>query len=178
MSKYLSMVMAGSAIALAISATAAGATTCALTDISPNALSCTGFFAGNLINGSPSDIAAQKAALLTLGYTWDGNFASIDKISGLSGSKTVDFATLIKGISYVGFHFGNGKGGPGNATAFYKIDGGTGLDVITLAYNASSNAALYATTGGVPEPDAWLLMVAGFGMIGATLRRKSAVFAA
>lgn len=31
--------------------------------------------------------------------------------------------------------------------------------------------------GAVPEPAAWLLMIAGFGMIGATLRRRAAVVA-
>lgn len=159
---------------------------CALGDISPAALACTGFFAGNLISGNATDIAAQKSALLTLGYAWNGT--NVEKLAELAGSKTVDFSTPITGISYVGFHFGGGNGGPGNATAFYKIDGGTGLDVITLAYKASSNAALYAVTevldgggdpnGTVPEPAAWALMIAGFGTVGLTMRRKSLVVAA
>ncbi len=157
---------------------------CALADVSPKALACSGFFAGNLVGGSPASITAQKSGLAAIGFTWDGNLANIEKIATLNGSHTVDFTTLLKGISYVGFHFGGGTGSPGEATAFYKIDGGTGLDIITLAYSASSNAALYATNlaggrvGVVPEPATWGMMVVGFGLIGVSRRRQATVVAA
>ncbi|WP_243445867.1 PEPxxWA-CTERM sorting domain-containing protein [Polymorphobacter arshaanensis] len=144
---------------------------CANTDISPNALACQGFYAGNLLSNNPSDIAAQTTHLAALGFAWDGNWNNVEKISGLSGSHSVDFATMLHGISYVAFHFGNGVGGPGNATAFYKLDAGTATDVIALNYNASSNAVLYST-GTVPEPASWALMIAGFGIVGMGLRRR------
>lgn len=164
--------------------------TCGLGDLTPAALTCVGFFKGNLIDGSPTDITAQKTDLALLGYTWSGTY--LEKISPLGGSHTVDFTTLIKGISYVGFHFGGGTGSPGEeSTAFYKIDGGAGLHEIMLKYNASSNAALYATNvgsdgpppviggiGAVPEPAAWAMLVMGFGLVGITARRRSRAVAA
>ena len=152
-------------------ATPASAITCANTDITPNALACQGFYAGNLLSNNAGDIAAQTTHLAALGFAWDGDWNAVEKITGLSGSQSVDFATLLHGISYVAFHFGNGRGGPGNATAFYRIDAGTSTDVITLNYNASSNAVLYST-GTVPEPASWALMIAGFGMVGVGLRRR------
>lgn len=151
---------------------AAAATVCATTDIAPNALDCSGFYDGNLLNGSPADITAQQTALADLGFSWDGNFNTVEKVEGLNGADTVDFDTLLTGISYVAFHFGNGQLGPGNATAFYKIDAGSGLDEIQLAYNASSNAVLYGTTGVIPEPATWAMMIAGFGLTGAAMRRR------
>jgi len=164
-----------SALALAAVGFAAvpaqAATPCAITDISPNAEACAGFFDGNLLSGSPTDIAAQTAALGTLGFSWDGDWNAVDKISGLGGSHTVDFATLLQGVSYVAFHFGNGQGGPGNATAFYRLDAGAGLDTITLNYNASSNAVLYSTTP-VPEPETYALMLAGLVGVGFMARRR------
>lgn len=146
-------------------------TACSVNDITPHALACAGFFSGNLLSNQSGDITAQKNALSTLGFTWDGNWNTVEKLSNLNGSHTVDFTTLLRGVSYVAFHFGNGQGGPGNATAFYKLDGGTGLDIITLAYNASSNAVLYST-GAIPEPATWAMMLTGFFGMGALLRRR------
>jgi hypothetical protein len=60
---------------------------------------------------------------------------------------------------------------------------GTGHDTITLASNdpISSNAGVFfdnvSVTGSVPEPTAWALMIGGFGMAGAMLRRRRAVAA-
>ena len=146
---------------------------CSVTDITPSAQACVGFFSGNLISSSPANITAQKSALATLGFTWDGTTV-LETLSSLNGSHSVDFATLLKGISYVAFHFGNGQGGPGNATAFYRLNAGTGLDVIGLAYNASSNARLYSITPttSVPEPATWAMMLAGMGLAGAAMRRR------
>lgn len=168
----VSVAFLGAAASIAF-ATPASATVCAVTDISPTALACSGFFDGNLLNSNGANITAQKAALANLGFTWDGNFNNVEKIDSLGGSHEVDFTTLLKGISYVAFHFGNGQGGPGNATAFYKLDAGVGLDKILLAYNASSNAVLYSTSAGaVPEPATWAMMLVGFGAIGTVARRK------
>ncbi|WP_243445868.1 PEPxxWA-CTERM sorting domain-containing protein [Polymorphobacter arshaanensis] len=124
-----------------------------------------------MLSNSPADIFAQTTHLAGLGFAWNGNWNAVEKISGLGGSHSVDFATMLHGISYVAFHFGNGTGGPGNVTAFYMIDAGASTDVLTLNYNASSNAVLYST-GTVPEPASWALMIAGFGMVGAGLRRR------
>jgi hypothetical protein len=153
---------------------AQAATACGLGDLGPSALACSGFYDGNLLNNA--HVSEQQAALAALGFTWDGNWNAVEKVENLNGSHTVDFSTLLQGVSFVAFHFGNGQGGPGQATAFYKIDAGAGLDTLTLNYNASSNAVLYSTTpgGGVPEPATWAMMIAGFGLAGAALRRRRA----
>ena len=173
--KNLSFIAAAGICASFAVATPASAAVvaCSVTDITPTAQACAGFFAGNLISSSPADVTAQTSALATLGFTWDGSTV-VETLSGLNGSHTVDFATLLQGISYVAFHFGNGQGGPGNGTAFYRVDAGTGLDVINLAYNASSNARLYSTTPttAVPEPATWAMMLAGMGLAGAAMRRR------
>lgn len=164
---------AGALLALAAAPTQA-ATPCSLTDLNPVALDCAGFYAGNLLNGSPADRLAQKAALADLGFSWDGDFSAVEKLDDLNGSHTVDFDTLLQGISYVGFHFGNGKGGPGNATAFYRIDAGAGLDSFLLNFNASSGAVLYDTTPAIPEPGSYALMLAGLGVVAWVSRRRQA----
>jgi hypothetical protein len=41
-----------------------------------------------------------------------------------------------------------------------------------------SNFDVEARTGAVPEPAAWALMLAGFGLAGAGLRRRRALHAA
>lgn len=148
---------------------------CALTDIIINAEACTGFLGGNVLSASPSAIAAQKNALNSLGFTWDGNFNTVETLSGLSGSHTVNFNQALRGITYVGFHFGNGVGGPGNGTAFYRLNAGNkGLDILTLNYAASSNAVLYHTTipSPVPEPETYAQILAGLGCLVQLKKRK------
>jgi hypothetical protein len=54
---------------------------------------------------------------------------------------------------------------------------------IRLAAVTDSNAGVFfdtvaVTTAGVPEPAAWALMIGGFGMAGAMLRRRRAAFTA
>jgi len=154
---------------IASSASAAVLMTCSTNDIKPTAQACVGFKAGNLLNNANLD--AQTDALDLLGLTWTG--ATVEKLSGLSGAKTVNFTTQLKGISYIGVHYGNGQGGPGNGTAFYRIDAGAGLSSITLNYSASSNLVVFATNTGapVPEPATWAMMVLGFGLAGYAVRR-------
>jgi len=159
------------AAALAFAASAEAQTVCSVTDITPTAQACAGFYDGNLLNAA--SVAEQAAALATLGFAWDGNFSAVEKLDSLGGSHTADFATLMQGITYVAFHFGGGQGGPGNATAFYRLDAGAGLDAIALAYNASSNAVLYSTqVTSVPEPGTYATLLAGLGVLGWVARRR------
>ena len=158
----------GASIFCMASQAQAAVAVCSVNDITPAAQACTGFFEGNLINDA--HIAEQTAALASLGLVWDGTI--IQKLEGLAGNHTIDFSALLTGISYIGLHFGNGTGGPGNGTAFYRIDAGAGLDTFLLNYNASSDAALYSTVPGVPEPGTWAMMLLGFGAAGFVLRRR------
>lgn len=155
------------------------ATQCSVGDISPTALSCSGFFAGNLLGGSPDKVAAQTLAINGLGLT--GGAVTSEKLEGLNGLKTINFNTFLTGLTYVGLHFGGANGGIGvgeSATAFYKFDAGLGLDAFTIDFDGSSNAVLFATglptdvTTAVPEPASWAMMILATGMAGASLRGK------
>ena len=168
----------------------------AATDLSIAALSCSGFYSGNLLNNA--DTAAQVTGLAQIGFTWDGNFSALDSagrkqnISGTQLDLESLFGTMVYGETVIGIHFGGGgANGVGNGTAFYKFDAGTdGTKILALNYPGSSGIALYSTghapivppdnpppgddttVDGVPEPASWLMMVGGFGLIGGALRRR------
>jgi hypothetical protein len=176
-------------------------TLCSLSDISPAASACTGWFAGNLNNGSDAVIAAQilNALLGTASFNAQ-NSGGVDDFIG-SGS-VIDFATPLFGDTVVAIHAGAAKGTPTGvgyqSTAFFRFDAGQvagGLD--TFAFNRAglSNARLIYTSAyappcangtcddtpsfgnAVPEPAAWALMILGFGAAGAVLRHRRAVVA-
>ena len=181
--------------ACAAAPTLAAPRACLLSDISPTALACAGFIAGNLLSGNAGDVAAQQAALATIGFAWDGNWNAATKINSLGGLTTVDFSTAdsnpiarMYGDTWIGVHFGGGAGLGGNATGFWKFDAGVaGLQSLLLNITrGSSGAVLYKTAPEpridppppvVPEPASWAMMIAGFGLVGAAMRRRKAAIA-
>jgi PEP-CTERM motif len=67
----------------------------------------------------------------------------------------------------------------GDGPVVYNVAGGT----ITVSMNAVGNFGNYSanmlySAGGVPEPATWGLMIGGFGMAGAALRRRRTAIAA
>jgi hypothetical protein len=75
---------------------------------------------------------------------------------------------VAEGVGRICLHTVGGAGG-------YRIDNNLGL-------NGSNNFeklvfAFNGTSGAVPEPATWALMIGGFGMAGAALRRRRAVAA-
>jgi hypothetical protein len=152
---------------------------CDATMTNPDALACSGYFAGNLINGSPTDIAnAQDAIELLPGdFVWDGNWAEVDatKIMQLVSGNVLDFGQTLFGLTIIGAHFGNVDGADGNVSVFWLFDFGTaGASSIILDHpEGFSNAAIY-TTGAppVPEPATWAMMLFGFAIAGYALRRN------
>ncbi len=152
-------------------------TACQNTDLVPTAIQCTGFYAGNLTAAGGPTVQDQIVALSLLGFTWNGT--QLEKLENLNGNQLIDFTTLLTGTSYVSIHFGNGQGGPGNgnSTAFYKLNGGAGLDTFRTVYGASSSAVLYSVSPAVPEAATWGMMIAGFGVVGGVARRKRRVAA-
>jgi hypothetical protein len=166
---------------------------CTLADLSVAAAACSGFFSGNLLSNSGSDVTAQTSALSAIGLSnWDGSIAEpqIDLSSSL-----VNFQSALNGMTWIGVHFGGGANSPnpqgGGVTAFYRFDAGTNLDAFALNYGSASAARLYTTgpvpqlkapassaVAAVPEPASWALMILGFGAAGAILRRRRALVAA
>jgi hypothetical protein len=184
-----------------------GPRACLLSDVKPTAVACSGFFEKNLLSNNKGDITAQQEALSAIGFKWDGDFKAVSKIDSLNGSTIVDFSTgsnpvkTLYGDTWIGVHFGGGAGLGGNATGFWKIDAGLeGLNSILLTITkGSSGAVLYGTqsapTGGgggggggfgggigpdvgvIPEPASWMMLIAGFGLVGAAKRRRVAAIA-
>lgn len=137
--------------------------------------SCYGRFAGNVLN-TPGN-ADINTALTQLGYAGPAIVYSAiplaNILTSLSGSQTLNYAGVFNGPVYLGIHYGNGQGGPGNSTTFYRISA-SNLDTIGLTLNASSTATLFAgtVTTAVPETATWAMMIGGFGIVGAALRRR------
>jgi hypothetical protein len=98
--------------------------------------------------------------------------ASLDFSSGLN------FASLTPGIGQI-FFIGDGLTGTGTGGVqqFYVPTGATRLFLGTSdGYEWQNNSGSFRVTvdaaGGVPEPASWAMMVGGFGLIGAAMRRR------
>lgn len=158
---------------------------CELGLTTPNAIDCAGYYSGNLINGSPTDLQNQADAIALL----DGDFefdtstwATVEatKIEALTGPEgdQIDFGTTLFGQTIIGAHFGNVSGPAGNVSVFWLFDFGTeGASFVTINglddIESFSNAALYTTgTPAVPEPGTWAMMLLGFGAAGFAIRRN------
>ena len=154
---------------------------CTLADLNPAALACSGFYDKNILSNSKVD--EQFTGLSALGFNWDKNFSGLEAAGNkynLPDSKTVNLTKTLYGLSYIGIHFGGGgPNGVGNATAFYKIDAGSGLSSFMVKYQGISGIAIYATNNApppptpVPEPATWALLISGFGLVGAAARRRA-----
>ncbi|MXO60365.1 PEPxxWA-CTERM sorting domain-containing protein [Altererythrobacter salegens] len=146
----------------------------------PDAIACAGYYSGNLLNGSPTDIANQQAAIATLpgGFTFDGNWSALDpafKITSLSNVNQLNFGKMLFGPTIIGAHFGNVYGPAGNVSVFWLFDlGKTGASYVSLDHTQGfSNAVLYTTgPGAVPEPSTWALLLVGFGAVGGLMRMR------
>ncbi len=171
--------------ALAVSAPAQAAPTVCTADQLANAQGATAcwYVAGNAnSNATRTD---QNAAITALGAaTFVYNMGTNANNSFLDGTghtslSPISFGVPLLGETIVGMHFGGGVKspfgqGPGGFTAFYLFNFANPTSSIVLTNsNSLSNAHLYATQG-VPEPAAWGLMILGFGVVGATLRRRTA----
>jgi PEP-CTERM motif len=155
---------------------------CDLGLTTPDAIDCAGYYSGNLINGSPTDLQNQADAIALL----DGDFefdtsawADVEatKILALTGpdGNQLDFGTTLFGQTIIGAHFGNVAGPAGNVSVFWLFDFGTeGANFVTLDdIEGFSNAVLYTTgTPAVPEPGTWAMMLLGFGAAGYAMRRN------
>lgn len=162
---------------------------------------CAGFFSGNVMSGSAADILTQNNTLNSLLGTASTNYYAnqLQNIGSLGGASSVNFTSLLTGITVIGIHWGNGAGifdgtpnytGSGGGTSFYVFNAGAGVDVFNLRApsltNGSSGATLYSTGlrcgpnevsicgTVVPEPSTYALMATGLlGIFGFARRRRN-----
>jgi hypothetical protein len=143
---------------------------------------CAGFYDNNVFGGDAAKIALQKEAVTFLGGSYDGNFGALygfPSISSTEGARTFDLGRTFTGKVIIGAHFGN-IGMPrdafGNVSAFYLMDFGAGKSSIHFVQSRGlSNLYVFkgpTDVGVVPEPSTWLLLIAGFGALGAAMRRR------
>lgn len=189
MRRVTKIALTASALCLAAAATPASAAvvvvgpaatvdTCAnfTFNVPPTELKCAGGYTGNLIQGTLQD--PGLAAIQALGYVGTGAYISTIPTIG-SGTATINFGQTMFGLTIIGLHYGSaGDGGEG--TSFFLFDAGTaGVNSVTVASRTNtnfnfglSNAALFSTTRGVPEPATWAMMLLGFGGMGLVIRRR------
>lgn len=108
------------------------------------------------------------APVLAAGFTLANGFAGGDiTASVFSGATLLDsFTFTVPDQSvFTGFFGVNGLG-PITSVTLQPLDGG-----FLLVSEVLSTAA-------VPEPASWMLMIAGFGLVGGALRRRAVAFAA
>ena len=151
---------------------------CDLSLPTPDAIACAGYYSGNLLNGSAEDIANQQAAIDSLpgDFQFDGDWGALagNTILSLTNGNQLNFGETMFGLTIIGAHFGNVAGDAGNVSVFWLFDFGTeGADFVTLDDPTGwSNATLYTTGSGVPEPATWGMMLLGFGAAGTAMRRS------
>lgn len=189
MTKVFSTIMSGLVAAIIATATVSAVpaqaalnfvSSCDKTLTNPDAVACAGYYSGNLLNGSATDIADQEAAIATLpgGFAFDGNWAALDpvfKIESLSNINQLNFGKTLYGLTVIGAHFGNVDGPAGNVSVFWQFDAGTaGRNFVSLDKpKGFSNAVLYTTgVAAVPEPATWMMMMLGMAGVGFSLRSK------
>src|SRR3982751_3601401 len=148
---------------------------CASGPLAPPADKCAGYYDNNQF--SNANVGAQQSAIdLLLGtgnYTVDWNALTGAGLV-VSGSDLTALNNLLAnagGQVLLGLHWGNVPGAAGNVSAFYLWDNATAGSIHLTDTQGYSNAVLYRSTGAVPEPATWAMMLLGFGAIGMASRR-------
>lgn len=134
----------------------------------PAALSCAGYYEGNILNNSSN--ADLDIALDVFGIDSTG-FNSYIKIDNFGDDPLLEFGQALVGVNIVGIHFGDAGTGSGNRTGFFLFDfGTTPTSSITTTLSGVSGGLI--VPGAVPEPGTWAMMLLGFGAVGFAMRRS------
>nr|WP_126174641.1 PEPxxWA-CTERM sorting domain-containing protein [Altericroceibacterium xinjiangense] len=141
---------------------------CSVTDVSSAAVSCAGWYEGNLLNAN--HVQDQTDALATLGLTWNGNWNSVDLTKVNASGSVFDFSDVLNGNTWIGIHKGRGGRGGFEGTGFFLLNA-SNLDTVSLNLGGASSAVVYSSVGVVPEPATWAMMLLGFGAIGFAMRK-------
>lgn len=130
--------------------------------------------AGFTLSNTSATVSKQTASISA------GNMGPIGSFGGSGGSS----ATLATGL---GAFIGDGDLAYNftRAASFTLMPNGQGTLKINplvggtakLTYNYTAPVVTSPTTGAVPEPATWAMMIIGFGAAGAMMRRRRAAFA-
>lgn len=126
-----------------------------------------------------------------------GNFGSGTDGYPTGAAVTIDFASSVSGVSFTFNNYGNNTGNDSIYQAFdaanalissgslANVNGfslvnvaGSGIKSLVISngsgggYNWVYGVGELSYNGGVPEPAAWAMMLAGFGLVGAAMRRR------
>lgn len=126
-----------------------------------------------------------------------GNFGSGTDGYPTGATVTIDFASAVSGVSFTFNNYGNNTGNDSIYQAFdaanalissgslANVNGfslvnvaGSGIKSLVISngsgggYNWVYGVGELTYNGGVPEPAAWAMMLAGFGLVGAAMRRR------
>ncbi len=112
------------------------------------------------------------------GPLYSGNSVGV-MTDGAAGSNTITFSGLDLALASGVYYFGFQNVVSYDSYEFYAKTHGSDFqssqsDQLGTFYNPEIPRAAFTIygVGGVPEPATWLAMVAGFGLIGATLRTR------
>lgn len=116
---------------------------------------------------------------------WASALDGGNSVAFYKGGSLVDTVNLVAtplDSSYFGNPNANYLGqNAGEKYAFFNFVVGGGYDMVKLIQNNGGGFELddvtVGTAGAVPEPASWAMMIAGFGLVGATMRRRRAVVA-
>ncbi|HEY0435840.1 MAG TPA: PEPxxWA-CTERM sorting domain-containing protein [Phenylobacterium sp.] len=125
--------------------------------------------AGNTLTESDSNRIGQLADLGQF-YRNTGAANLIYRLEGVQAAIwSIEYhTTATSGISAVN----------GYISQFLNVqDNGRGYAHALIAHGPNETGVQNMVTGGVPEPASWALMIGGFGLAGAALRRRRAALA-
>ena len=113
---------------------------------------------------TPSRVSGWQSYSFASYTPTDTRFTGVYAITGATADIPVDFRLTIDSD---------------NATLDYTHTGSVSLGhVAGVSFTSDSGVFLTGAGGAVPEPASWALLVAGFGVVGITARRRRSVVAA
>lgn len=141
----------------------------------------TSFYAGNSVNVGFFNLAGSLPGTAVASFDFmPTQFTNVNSIPGDPRSRaivTVDIGSLAltAGRYDISFFNANGLSIPG-----YANPGGSLYQSGNFFYPGQfypDRSAAFSLGGTVPEPTSWALMIVGFGLVGASLRRRASVSA-
>ena len=125
--------------------------------------------------GSPTNLylSADVPSMMAGAYTFAPNVAvtagslyvaylTAFNVAGANATTTMPLGTAASGLNY--FVWNNNSDPVGNGSWNYAFNTG--------------NVQFSATFAAIPEPQSWAMLIAGFGLVGASMRRRKAALAA